>query len=71
MKSFLICQFTAQCMDTYNLQKLHDFEFGFQFAYAITLCRSRWTCKCQIITAHSESNYGGAESLKSSEGLEW
>jgi len=36
MKSLLIHQFTAQCMDTYNLQKLHDFQFGFQFAYAIT-----------------------------------
>jgi hypothetical protein len=73
MKSFLIRQFTAQCMNTYNLQKLHDFDLGFQFAYAIKLCSSRWTCKCQIINACSESNYGGAESLKSSKGqyLEW
>jgi len=37
MKLFLIHHFTAQYMDTYNLQKLHDFQFGFQFAYAITL----------------------------------
>lgn len=40
MKSFHIRQFTAQYMDTYHLEKLHDFEFGFQFTYAIALYRS-------------------------------
>jgi len=29
MKSFIIRQCNAQCMYTYNLPKMHDFEYGF------------------------------------------